>query len=95
LAAAAGSGFFFPTRCLEAASLQEGERDHAHEGVSVKALPGSPLEVIKAKLFLELLMGLLADPAGFDGAGQILERRVGGQIAEVVFALSGGAVLTD
>lgn len=30
---------FFPTRCSEAAGLQERERDHAHEGVSVKALP--------------------------------------------------------
>jgi hypothetical protein len=27
--------------------------------------------VIEAKLFLELLMGLLADPAGLDGAGQL------------------------
>ena len=30
---------FFPTRCLQAAGLQEGERDHAHEGMSVEALP--------------------------------------------------------
>lgn len=29
---------FFPTRCLEAASLQEGERYHAHEGMAVKTL---------------------------------------------------------
>jgi hypothetical protein len=57
----AGSGFFFPIRCFEAAGLQEGERDHAHEGVSVKSLPRSPLEVIEAELFLQLLMGLLAD----------------------------------
>ena len=26
---------FFPPRCLEASGLQECERDHAHEGVSV------------------------------------------------------------
>ncbi len=30
---------FFPSRCPEAAGLQEGERDDTHEGVSVKALP--------------------------------------------------------
>jgi hypothetical protein len=30
---------FFPTRCPEAAGLQEGQRDHAHECVSVEALP--------------------------------------------------------
>ena len=61
--------------------MQEGERDHAHEGVSVKSLPRSPLEVIEAELFLQLLMGLLADPAGLNGAGQLLEQCVGGQIA--------------
>jgi hypothetical protein len=84
---------FFPTRCPEATGLQEGERDHAHEGVSVKSLPRSPLEVIEAELFLQLLMSLLADPAGLDGTGQLLERCVGGQIAEVVFAFASGAVL--
>ena len=86
---------FFPTRCPEATGLQEGERDHAHEGVSVKSLPRSSLEVIEAELFLQLLMGLLADPAGFDGAGQLPERCVDGQIAEVVFAFASGAVLAD
>lgn len=57
---------FFPTRCPEAAGLQEGEGDHAHESVSMKSLPSSSLEVIKAELFLELLVSLLADPAGLD-----------------------------
>lgn len=57
---------FLPSRCPEAAGLQEGKPDHAHEGVSVKALPRSPFEVIKAELFLELLVSLLADPSRFD-----------------------------
>jgi hypothetical protein len=47
------------------------------------------------QLFLELLVGLLADPTGFDGTVQLFERRVAGQIAEVVFALAGGAMLAD
>jgi hypothetical protein len=35
--------------------LEEGVGDHCHEDVAVKPLPGSSLEVIKPKLFLELL----------------------------------------
>jgi hypothetical protein len=35
------------------------------------------LEVIEAKLFLHLLMDMLADPAGFDLSGQLLDRRAG------------------
>jgi hypothetical protein len=51
--------------------------------------------VIEANLFLQLLMGLLAYPPGLDGTGQLPERRVGGQIAKVVFALGSGAMLAD
>jgi REP element-mobilizing transposase RayT len=35
LAAAAGSGCFFPTRCPEATGLQEVERDHVHMFVKI------------------------------------------------------------
>lgn len=80
----------FPTRCPEATGLQEGKRDHAHEGVSVKPLLRPPFEVVEAECFLQLLMGLPAAPAGLDGAGQLPERCVGGQIADVVFAFAGG-----
>lgn len=76
----ADSGFSFPTRYFEAAGLQEGERNHAHEGVSVKSLPRSPLEVIEAELVLQLLIGLLADPLGFDGTGHLLERVSAGRL---------------
>jgi len=43
--------------------LEEGECKHRHEGMTVKALPGSSLEVVEAELFFQLLMGLLADPS--------------------------------
>jgi hypothetical protein len=60
--------------------LEEGVGDHCHQGVPVKPLPGPSLEVIKPKLFLELLMGLLTDPSRFDGAGERLDRHVGWQV---------------
>jgi hypothetical protein len=44
----------------EATVLQEGVGDHCHQGVTMKTLPGSPLEVIKSKLFFQLLMRLFA-----------------------------------
>jgi hypothetical protein len=40
-------------------------------------MPGSSFEVIEPKLFPELLMGLLTDPARLDGAGERLDRRLG------------------
>ena len=44
---------FFPSRCFEAAGLEEGIGDHRHERVAVQAMPGSAFEVVKAKLLLE------------------------------------------
>jgi hypothetical protein len=58
---------FFPLHFCEAAMLEECVRDHCHESVPVKALPGSSLEVVEAELFFQLLMGPLADPSCFDG----------------------------
>ena len=57
---------FFPPCGCEAAILEEGVGDHRHERVTMKALPGSALEVIKAKLFFQLLVRLLADPSRLD-----------------------------
>ena len=68
--------------------LEEGVSDHRHEGVTVKALPGSSLEVIEAEFFFQLLMGLLADPSRLDGGGQGAQVRLGGQVGEIVFLLS-------
>ena len=56
--------------------------------MAVQPFPGSPFEVVEAELFLELLMGLLADPPRFDGAGQLLDRRVSRHVGEVVLALA-------
>src|SRR6516162_11462220 len=63
--------------------------------MTVQACPRSPLEVIEAEFFLELLMRLLADPARLDGPGELLRRRVGRKIGEIVFALTGRTVLAD
>ena len=75
--------------------LKEGIGDHCHEGVTVEAMPGSSLEVIETEFFLQLLMRLLADPPRLDGAGERLEARAGGQVREVIFALSAGATFAD
>ena len=47
--------------------LQEGVSDHRHKRMTVKALPGSSLEVVKAEFFLHLLVSLLANPTRLDG----------------------------
>lgn len=54
---------FFPSRLGEPSRLQEGVGHHRHQRMSVEASPGSALEVVQAEFLLELLMGLLADPA--------------------------------
>src|SRR6266567_3579179 len=51
---------FFPPCCCEAAMLEEGVSDHRHERMTVKALPGSSLEVIETEFFFQLLVSLLA-----------------------------------
>ena len=50
--------------------LEEGVSNHRHERVTMKALPGSSLEVVEAEFFFQLLMGLFAYPSCFDGGGQ-------------------------
>ena len=45
--------------------LQEGIGDHGHQRVTMKALSGSPLKVIKPELLFQLLMRLFANAAGF------------------------------
>jgi hypothetical protein len=42
---------FFPLRSDEATMLKEGVSDHCHEGVTVKALPGTSLEVVETEFF--------------------------------------------
>ena len=42
--------------------LEEGVSDHRHERMTVKALPGPSLEVVKTEFFFHLLVSLLAHP---------------------------------
>lgn len=60
--------------------LQVGAGDARHQRVPVQAGPGAALEVIEAKFLLELLVGLLADPARLDRAGQGPPGRAGRQV---------------
>src|SRR3546814_13391564 len=83
---------FFPSRLSEAAGLQVGICDHRHEGMAMKTCPCSPFKMVETEFFLELLMGLLADPARLDGAGVIPDRRTCGQVREIIFALAPGAL---
>ena len=84
-----------PPRCGEATMLQEGVGDHRHQGVPVKALPGPPLEVIKAEFLFQLLMRLLANPTRVDDGGQSAQDRLGRQAGEVGLLFSRGALLAD
>src|SRR6202453_492108 len=86
---------FSPARLGEAAALQVGVGDHRYERVAVQAMPGAAFEVVEAKFFLELLVGLLADPSGLDRGGERLEAGVGRQVGKIVFALARGATLAD
>src|SRR5215471_13635629 len=48
-------------------ALEEGVSDHRHKRMTMKALPGSSLEVVKTKFFFHLLVSLLANPTRLDG----------------------------
>src|SRR5665811_786906 len=75
--------------------LEECIRDHCHESVTMKALPGSSLEVVETKFLFQLLMGLLADPSRLDCGGQGAQVRPRGQVGEIVFLLSRRPVFAD
>ena len=68
--------------------LKEGVSDHCHERMSVKALPGSALEVVEAEFFFHLLVGLFANPSCLDDGSQSAQVRLGGEVGEIVFLLS-------
>jgi hypothetical protein len=70
--------------------------------VVVQAAPGAALEVVEAVqrfitrcTLLELLVRLLADPARLDRGRQRLQRRLGGEVREIVLVLARGAMLAD
>ena len=72
--------------------LEEGICDHRHERMTVKALPGSSLEVIETEFFFQLLVSLLANPSRLDGGRQGAQVRLRRQVGEIVFLLSGHPV---
>ena len=79
---------FFPPHFFEATILKEGECEHRHERMTVKALPGSSLEVVEAEFLFQLLMSLLTNPSRLDGGGQGAQVGRDWQICEVVFLLA-------
>src|SRR5262249_28759110 len=87
--------FFFPPCCCEAAMLEEGVSDHRHERMTVKALPGSSLEVIETEFFFQLLVSLLANPSRLDGGRQGAQVHLCRQVGEIVFLLSRHPVFAD
>ena len=70
---AAGSLFSPPAGLLEPQVLEDGEGDQRHQRVPMQARPGAALEGVEAKLLLQLLMGLLADPARLDQGRELAE----------------------
>ena len=50
--------------------LEKGVSDHRHQRMTVKALPGSSLEVIETEFFFQLLVSLLANPSLLNGSCQ-------------------------
>ena len=75
--------------------LEEGVSDHRHKRVTMKTMPGPPLEVVEAKFLFQLLMGLLADPSRLDRGSQAAQVRLGWQVGKIVFLFSRQAVLAD
>lgn len=59
----------FLLRLCEATLLQEGLGDHCHQGVMMKTLPRSPLEVIQPKLLFQQLKRIFANSSRLDGGG--------------------------
>src|SRR3954464_10005040 len=82
---------FFPEPSL----LQESESPGRQQDVMPQGAPTSALEMVEPKLFLELLVRLLANPSRLDQPRQLLERRLGRQVGEVVLELTGSSVLAD
>ena len=85
-----GSLFPPPAGLLEPQMLQKSEGDHRHQRVAVQSDPGATLEVVEPQFLFHLLVGLLAHPTRLDRRRQLVERRVGRQIGQVVLLLARG-----
>ena len=75
--------------------LEEGVGDHRHEGMPVQAVPGSSLEVVETEFLLELLMGLLTNPSGFDRGREIAQSHSRGKAGEIVLPFPRRPLLAD
>src|SRR5215471_596056 len=75
---------FFPPCCCQPAMLEEGISDHRHKRMPVKALPGSPLEVVETEFLFQLLVSLLANPSRLDGRRQGAQASVRWQVGKIV-----------
>ena len=66
---------FSSSRFLRRLCCRRGEgQKHRHECTAVKALPGSPFEVVEPKFLFQLLMGLLANPSSLDSQPRCTDR---------------------
>ena len=74
---------FFTPCCFEPAILEERVGDHGHECMTMQALPRPSLEVIEAEFFLQLLVGLLANPSRLDASCQSVQVSVRRQVGEI------------
>src|SRR6516225_7483731 len=63
--------------------------------MTMKALPGPSLEVVKTEFFFHLLMSLLANPARLDGSCQGAQISLRRQVGKIVFLLSRDPVFAD
>src|SRR5215472_206097 len=68
--------------------LEESVSNHRHQCMTMKALPGSSLEVVKTEFFFHLLVSLLANPTRLDGSCQGAQVDLHRQVGEIVFLLS-------
>ena len=68
--------------------LEEGVSDHRHKRMTVKALPGSSLEVIETEFFFQLLVSLLANPSRLDSSRQGAQVGLRRQVGEIILLLS-------
>jgi len=75
--------------------LKEGIRDHRHERMAVKTLPGPALEVIETEFLFQLLVSLLTNPSCLDGSRQAAQVGRRWQIGEIVLFLSRHPVFAD
>lgn len=57
---------------MQALLLERGKADEGHQGVAVQAAPRTTLEVVEPEFFFELLVHLLARPAGLIAVARVL-----------------------